>query len=119
MNKLFNLKGKEATISGNWLKQLTKFLIECEKLFEEVAKCKNLLEMSITAILNVTTKFLRYETDDKITEKELYIGTEQEFHLKEIRKLIDFYCGKVENISPFKNTPSKATSFASEKGKQM
>lgn len=119
--QIIQLKRQRSNHIGQLTKTINKVsnLIECEKLFEEVAKCKNLLEMSITAILNVTTKFLRYETDDKITEKELYIGTEQEFHLKEIRKLIDFYCGKVENISPFKNTPSKATSFASEKGKQM
>ena len=48
----------------------------------DVAKC---------TIRDITTKIIRHETDDKITEKELNIGTEQEFRLIQIRKLIDSY----------------------------
>ena len=50
-----------------------------EKSFEEVVKCNNLLEMSIKAIQNITTKIISHKTDNTIIEKELNIGTEQEF----------------------------------------
>ena len=70
-------------------------------------------------IRDIATKIIRHKTDDKITLKELNIGTEQEFCLIQIRKLIDSYCDNIENISPFKNTPLKHTSSASGKVKQM
>ena len=121
MNRLFNLKGKEAGNIGQLTKTINKvcYLIDRERSFEEVVKCNDLLEISIKDIWDITTKIIRHETDDKITKKELSIGTEQKFHLIQIRKLIDSYCGNVENISPFKNTPLKHTSFTSDKGKQM
>ena len=78
-----------------------------------------MLEISIKAIRDIITKIIRHETDDKITEKEINIGTEQEFRLIQIRKLMDSYCSNVENLNPFKNTPHKHTSFTSSKGKQM
>ena len=84
-----------------------------EKSFEEVVKCNNLLEMSIKAIQNITTKIISHKTDNTIIEKELNIETEQEFCFIQIHKLIDSYCGNVENVSPFKNTPLKHTLFTS------
>ena len=69
------------------IRQLTKTinkvfdLIDREKSFEEVVKCNKLLEISIKAIRDITIKIIRHKTDDKITEKELNIGTEQEFRL--------------------------------------
>ena len=107
------------------IKQLTKKinkisdLIDREKSFEEVVKCNDLLEISIKATRDITTKVIRHETDGKITEKEINIGTEQEFRLIQIRKHIDSYCGNVENVSSFKNTPLKHTSFTSNKAKQI
>ena len=94
-------------------------LIDREKSFEEAVKCNDLLEISIKAIRDITTKIIRHETDDKITEKELNIGTEQEFCLLQIRKLVDFYYGNVENVNPFKSNPLKHTSFTSGKGKNV
>ena len=64
------------------IKQLTKKinkisdLIDRQKSFEEVVKCNDLLEISIKATRDITTKVIRYETDGKITEKEINIGTE-------------------------------------------
>ena len=107
------------------IRQLTKTinkvsdLIDREKSFEELVKCNDLLEISIKAIRDVTTKIIRHETDDKITEKEINIGTEQEFRLIQIHKLIDSYCGNVEKVSSFKNTPLKHTLLSSNTGKQI
>ena len=90
------------------IRQLTKTinkvsdLIDREKSFEELVKCNDLLEISIKAIRDITTKIIRHETDDKITEKEINIGTEQEFRLIQIRKLVDSYCSNVEKVSSFK-----------------
>ena len=119
--QIIQLKKQRSSHIGQLTKAINKVsnLIDHEKSFEEVVKCNDLLEISIKAIQNIITKIIRHETDDKITKKELNIGTEQEFHSTQIRKLIDSYCGNVENISPFKNTPLKHTSFTSNKGKQM
>ena len=70
-------------------------------------------------IRDIAIKIIRHKTDDKITLKELNIGNEQEFCVIQIRKPIDSYCGNIENISPFKNTPLKHTSSAFGKVKQM
>ena len=67
------------------IKQLTKTINKVsdlrvhEKSFEEVVKCNDLFEISIKAIRDIITKIIRHEADDKITKKELKIGTEQEF----------------------------------------
>ena len=116
---IIKLKRQVSSHIGQLTKTINKVsdLIHREKSFEEVVKCNNLLEISIKAIRDITIKIIRHKTDDKITEKELNIGTEQEFRLIQIRKLIDSYCDNVENISPFKNTPLRHTSFTSEKGK--
>ena len=94
--------------------------------FKRTFSCRNLsqtwqcaFKISIKAICGIATKIIRHETDGKITEKELNIATEKETRLIQICKLIDSYCGNVENISPFKNTPFKNTLFKSGKGKQM
>ena len=119
--QIIQLKKQRSSHIGQLTKTINKVtdLIDREKSFEEVVKCNDLLEISIKAIRDITTKIIRHETDDKITEKELNIGTEQEFRLIQIRKLIDSYCGNVENVSSFKNTSLKHTSFTSNKGKQM
>ena len=119
--QIIQLKKQRSSHIGQLTKTINKVsdLIDREKPFEEAVKCNDLLEISIKAIRDITTKIIRHETDDKITEKELNIGTEQEFRLIQIRKLIDSYRGNVENISPFKNTPLKHTSFTSNKAKQM
>ena len=119
--QIIQLKKQRSSHIGQLTKTINKVSdsIDREKSFEEVVKCNDLLEISIKAIQNIITKIIRHETDDKITKKELNIGTEQEFHSTQIRKLIDSYCGNVENISPFKNTPLKHTSFTSNKAKQM
>ena len=119
--QIIQLKKQRSSHIGQLTKAINKVsnLIDHEKSFEEVVKCNDLLEISIKAIQNIITKIIRHETDDKITKKELNIGTEQEFHSTQIRKLIDSYCSNVENISPFKNTPLKHTSFTSNKAKQM
>ena len=116
---IIQLKRQVSSHIGQLTKTINKVfdLIDREKSFEEVVKCNNLLEISIKAIRDITIKIIRYKTDDKITEEELNIGTEQEFRLIQIRKLVDSYCDNVENISPFKNTPLRHTSFTSEKGK--
>ena len=101
MNGAFNLKAKKQPYGA--INKVSD-LIDCEKSFEEVGKCNNLLEISIKAIRDVKTKIISHETDSKITEKELNIGTEQEFWLIQIYKLIDSFCMNVENISPFHPT---------------
>ena len=119
--QIIQLKKQRSSHIGQLTKTINKVtdLIDREKSFEEVVKCNDLLEISIKAIRDITTKIIRHETDDKITEKEINIGTEQEFCLIQIRKLIDSYCGNVENVSLFKNTPLKHTSFSSNKDKQI
>ena len=101
MNGAFNLKTKKQPYGA--INKVSD-LIDCEKSFEEVVKCNNLLEISIKAIRDVKTKIISHEADNKITEKELKIGTEQEFRLMQIYKLIDSFCINVENISPFNPT---------------
>ena len=101
MNGAFNLKAKKQPYGA--INKVSD-LIDCEKSFEEVVKCNNLLEISIKAIQDVKTQIISHETDSKITEKELNIGTEQEFWLIQIYKLIDSFCMNVENISPFHPT---------------
>ena len=106
------LKKQRSKHIGQLTKTINKVsdLIDREKSIKEVVKCNDLLEISIKAIQDIKTKIIRHETDDTITEKELNIGTEQEFRLIQIRKLADSYYGNVENVSPFKNTPLKHTS---------
>ena len=119
--QIIQLKKQRSIHIGQLTKTINKVtdLIDREKSFEEVVKCNDLLEISIKAIRDITTKIISHETDDKMTEKEINIGTEQEFRLIQIRKLIDSYCGNVENVSSFKNTSLKHTSFTSNKGKQI
>ena len=51
---------------------------------------------------DITTKIIGHVWDDKITEQELNIRTEQEFCFVQICKLINCFCVNVENICPFK-----------------
>ena len=89
--QIIQLKRQRSSHIGQLTKTINKVsdLIAREKSFEEVVKCNDLLEISIKAIQDITTKIIRHETDDRITEKELNIGTDQEFRLIQIRKLID------------------------------
>ena len=87
------LKKQKSRYIGQLTKTINKVsdLIDREKSFKGVVTCNDLLEISRKAIQDITTKIIRHETDDKITEKELNIGTEQEFRLIQIRKLVDSY----------------------------
>ena len=69
--QIIQLKRQRSIHTGQLTKTINKVsdLIDCEKSFEEVVKCNNLLEISIKAIQDITRKIIRHKTDNKITKK--------------------------------------------------